>query len=54
LIPDRVPRGIPSLRTGRAACLHKLSTDLCTARFDGAAPGHETVGSSLKSVSALR
>src|SRR6266851_7505036 len=24
---------IPSPRTGRAACLHRLSTDLCTARL---------------------
>jgi hypothetical protein len=54
LIPDRVPRGIPSLRTGHAACLHKLSTDLCTARFDGAAHCHKTVGSSPESVSAFR
>ena len=29
---------IPSPRTGRAACLHRLSTDLCTARLD-AGPG---------------
>src|SRR5436309_11821275 len=25
---------IPSLHTGTAACLHRLSTDLCTARLD--------------------
>ena len=28
------PSEIPSLPTGTAACLHKLSTDLCTARVD--------------------
>ena len=39
-----VPRAIPSLRTGLAACLHSLSTDLCTARLDDAARCHKTVG----------
>src|SRR6266702_2101720 len=29
-----IPRGIPSLRTWLPACLHKLSTGLCTARLD--------------------
>jgi hypothetical protein len=29
-----VLNGIPSRRTGRAACLHRLSTGLCTERLD--------------------
>ena len=35
--------GIPSPRTGRAACLHKLSTDLCTARLDAGRGPQKTV-----------
>src|SRR6267378_1102013 len=38
-----VPRCIPSLRTVPAACLHRLSTDLCTARLDVSARPHQTV-----------
>jgi hypothetical protein len=54
LILGRVPSGIPSLRTGAAACLHKLSTGLCTARFDVAVHCHETVGAIAESVGAFR
>ena len=31
-----VPSCVPRLRTASAACLHRLSTGLCTARLDGA------------------
>jgi hypothetical protein len=41
--PPLVPRCIPRLRTVPAACLHRLSTDLCTARLDGTARRHQTV-----------
>src|SRR5690348_9465409 len=34
---------IPSPRTGRAACLHRLSTDLCTARLDAGSWPQKTV-----------
>src|SRR5438552_7570808 len=34
---------IPSPRTGRAACLHRLSTDLCTARLDADRRPQKTV-----------
>jgi hypothetical protein len=35
---------VPKLRTTLAACLHMLSTDLCTARIDAWANTLETVG----------
>ena len=38
-----IPSGIPSLHTGVAACLHNLSTALCTARFDVFGRADETV-----------
>ena len=38
-----VPSCIPRLRTAPAACLHRLSTDLCTARLDAAARQNQTV-----------
>src|SRR5690349_12917968 len=34
---------IPSPRTGRAACLHRLSTELCTARLDAGRRPQKTV-----------
>ena len=34
---------VPTLRTTLAACLHMLSTDLCTARIDAWANTLETV-----------
>ena len=34
---------IPSRRTARAACLHRLSTDLCTARLDEVRRSQKTV-----------
>ena len=39
-----VLKGIPSPRTGRAACLHRLSTALCTERLDVAGGPEKTVG----------
>ena len=38
-----VPRCVPSRHTGRAACLHKLSTDLCTERLDEVRGSQKTV-----------
>ena len=38
-----IPSCIPRLRTAPAACLHRLSTGLCTARLDGAARPNQTV-----------
>jgi hypothetical protein len=38
---------IPSRRTGRAACLHRLSTDLCTARLDVVRGSQKTVSTVL-------
>jgi hypothetical protein len=38
-----VPRTIPSPHTGQAACLHKLSTDLCTERLDARRGRRQTV-----------
>ena len=35
---------IPSRRTGRAACMHRLSTALCTERLDVASGPEKTVG----------
>src|SRR6516162_170570 len=34
---------IPSPRTAPAACLHRLSTDLCTARLDAGRKPQKTV-----------
>jgi hypothetical protein len=34
---------VPKLRTTRPACLHMLSTDLCTAWIDGGPDSLETV-----------
>jgi hypothetical protein len=34
---------VPKLRTTLPACLHMLSTDLCTARIDGVPDSLETV-----------
>jgi hypothetical protein len=39
-----VLNSIPSPRTGRAACLHRLSTDLCTERLDVVRRPQKTVG----------
>ena len=38
-----VLKGIPSPRTGRAACLHRLSTALCTERLDEVRRSQKTV-----------
>ena len=38
-----VLNSIPSRRTGRAACLHRLSTDLCTVRLDEVRRSQKTV-----------
>jgi len=38
-----VLNSIPSRRTGRAACLHRLSTDLCTERLDEVRGSQKTV-----------
>jgi hypothetical protein len=38
-----VHNAVPRLRTTLAACLHMLSTDLCTARIDAPADSLETV-----------
>jgi hypothetical protein len=47
LIQSRIHNGIPKLRTGRAACLHSLSTGLCTPSLDG-------LGDTLKTVGGVR
>ena len=38
---------IPNRRTGAAACLHKLSTDLCTAQLDVFRGSQKTVSTVL-------
>jgi hypothetical protein len=38
-----VLNAVPSPRTGRAACLHRLSTGLCTARLDAGRGPQKTV-----------
>ena len=38
-----VLNSVPSRRTGRAACLHRLSTDLCTERLDEVRGSQKTV-----------
>jgi hypothetical protein len=38
---------VPSRRTGRAACLHRLSTGLCTARLDVFRRSQKTVSTVL-------
>jgi hypothetical protein len=42
-LPDHFHRPIPMLRTAPAACLHRLSTGLCTARLDAGTGCRETV-----------
>ena len=39
-----VLNSVPSRRTGRAACMHRLSTALCTERLDVASGPEKTVG----------
>lgn len=38
-----VPSGIPSLHTEPAACLHRVSTGLCTPRLDAGGGSQKTV-----------
>ena len=39
-----VPSSFPTLRTAPAACLHKVSTRLCTSRLDAGRGAQKTVG----------
>jgi len=42
-----VLNSVPSRRTGRAACLHRLSTSLCTAQLDVFRRSQKTVSTVL-------
>ena len=42
-----VLNSVPSRRTGRAACLHRLSTGLCTAQLDVFSRSQKTVSTVL-------
>jgi hypothetical protein len=42
--PGHFHSHIPMLRTVHAACLHRLSTGLCTARLDARTGCRQTVG----------